>query len=383
MPLTRRRFLSSGAALIGSGWLAACASRVGGTRALTGDSRLRVLTWPEYIDPDVQAQGGQPARAGTVSRFQDVTHAVVDYSEAWDNTSSYNDILAPALSRGRPTGWDIVVPTFWVAARLVKQGWAEPVPLEAVPNHVNIDPAFLTMGWDRGARYHMPWQAGFTGIAYNQKAVNADKISLSALYDGRFKGTVGMVDQMRETVALTMLLQGDDPSHPTVSAAEKALKTIEDAAKSGQIKRFTGNEYVDLLKSGELQVCLAWSGDMYGLSKERPDIKFAIPNEGGIRWFDTMVIPKGAENLAAAARWMDFVYDPANAAKITSAVHFISPVLGVQQALEQMGGDAQTLAHDPILFPDDATRRRLYTWGTLDAADEEHLQARFDKIIGR
>jgi spermidine/putrescine transport system substrate-binding protein len=374
VPLTRRRFLSGGAAVAGTGLLAACANGVSGARALVGDRRLRVLTWPEYIDTGA---------SGTVARFHDTTGAVVDYNETWDNTASWNDILAPALGAGRPTGWDIVVPTYWVAARLVERGWAEPVPIEVVPNHVNIDPAFLTMGWDRGARYHMPWQAGYTGIAYNIAAVNADQISLGALYDSRFHGKVGMVDQMRETVALTMRLQEEDPSRPTVQAATKALDTIEEAARSGQIRRFTGNEYLDLLRSGEFQVCLAWSGDMYRLTKERPDIRFRIPLEGGIRWFDTMVVPRGAENLAAAARWMDFVYDPTNAAKITSAVHFISPVLGVQQALQQQGGDAATLAQDPILFPDDVTRQRLYTWGTLDIADEERLQARFDRIIGR
>lgn len=348
---------------------------------MVGDRRLRILTWEDYIDQDGTDAAGEPT-LGTQKRFEQATGTTVEYSDKWDNTGSWNDVLLPTLGVGRSSGWDIVVPTYWVAARMVQRGWAEPIPLEAVPNHVNMDPAFLTMGWDRGARYHVPWQAGITGIAYNRSAVGDEKISLKLLFDPRFKGRVGMVDQMRETVALIMRKQGADPSRPTVGAAEDALKTLEDAVSSRQVKLF-GPEYKTELEEGKLDVCLAWSGDMYQLGKTRQDIKFEIPEEGGIRWFDTMVIPKGAENLAAAAKWMNFVYDPDNAARITAGVQFNSPVVGVKEALGRMGPEGVALAKDPKLFPDAETQRRLYTWGTMDAADEDRLQARFDRLVAR
>lgn len=383
LSLTRRRFLSGAAAVAGGGLLGACASRAAATRAVVGDRRLRILTWTDYIDGVPGQDPGDPGTSRTLANFQTDTHATVDYVTDWDNTRSWNEVLVPTLGAGRSSGWDIVVPTYWVASRMVDRGWAEQIPLEAVPNHVNLDPAFLTMGWDRGARYHMPWQAGTTGIAYHSAAVGgSEPVSLDLLFDERFKGKVGMVDQMRETLALIMLRQGADPSRPTVAAAEAALRTLEDAVSSRQVKLF-GPEYKTELEHGNLQVCLAWSGDMYQLSKSRPDIKFDIPREGGIRWFDTMVIPKGAENLAAAAKWMNFVYNPDNAARITAGVQFISPVVGVKEALGRMGPDGVALASDPKLFPDDETRRRLYTWGTMDPADEDRLQARFDRLVAR
>jgi spermidine/putrescine transport system substrate-binding protein len=119
-----------------------------------------------------------------------------------------------------------------------------------------------------------------------------------------------------------------------------------------------------------------------GLQTERPDIKFVFPAEGGMRWFDSMVIPKGATNVAAAGDWMNFVYDPANAAKITAAVGYVSPVMGVKDVLAAAGGDAAKLAASPVLFPDDATRRRLYFWSGTTPAEEATLQARFTKITG-
>lgn len=102
-----------------------------------------------------------------------------------------------------------------------------------------------------------------------------------------------------------------------------------------------------------------------------------------MRWFDSMIIPLGATNVAAAGDWMNFVYDPANAARITIAVGYVSPVIGVQQVLEQAGGASAKLAASPVLFPDEATRRRLYFWSGTTPAEEHLLQARFTRITAR
>ena len=296
------------------------------------------------------------------------------------NTDAYSNIFAPNLGHGRGVGWDVVVPTYWLASRLVARDWLEQVPLELVPNHVNLEPAFLTMPWDRGARFHMPWQAGLTGIAYNPALTGREIRSLADLFDPAFRGRVGMVTEMRETVALTMALQGADPSRPTRAAAELALDKLEAAKRDGQIKEFTGNEFRDRLSDGTFALCLAWSGDIVQLQRDRPDIRFVIPDEGGMQWFDTMVIPRHAANTAGAARWMNFVYDPANAARITAvgAVHLARD--RGRDELRKLGGDAAQLADSPILFPDDATRQRLYTWGGLPADVEDELDARFTTL---
>ena len=370
--VTRRSFIAG--ALASSVALAGCASGGRGDK-VSSSTRLRILSWTDYIDADEQ---GAP---GTVGRFAQSSRLDVDYSDEYpSNTEAFSDLFAPNLARGRGVGWDVVVPTYWLASRLVARDWLEPLPLELVPNHVNLEPTFLTMPWDRGARFHMPWQAGLTGIAYNPALTGREVRSLADLFDPAFRGRVGMVSEMRETVALTMALQGADPSRPTREAAERALEQLDAAKRDGQIREFTGNEFRDRLRSGDFALCLAWSGDIVQLQRDRPDIRFVIPDEGGMQWFDTMVIPRHSDNAAGAARWMNFVYEPANAARITAAVQYISPVIGVRDELRKLGGDAAQLADSPILFPDDATRQRLYTWGGLPADVEDDLDARFNTL---
>jgi spermidine/putrescine transport system substrate-binding protein len=364
--LTRRRFLALSAAALAAG---ACRS---GDGLPDFSGQLRVLNWSDYIDGE------------TVERFQQATGIPVDYVEEYNgNEEAFADLFEPTLGRGRSTGYDVVVPTYWAVARMLERGWLERIPLERVPNHVNVDPAYLGMPWDRGARFHMPWQVGITGIAYNPALTGGRQITaVSQLFEPSLRGRVGMVSEMRETVGLVMLTQGADPSRATRAAAERALERLAAAKADGQIRRFTADEFVDALKSGEFAACLAWSGDIIQLQQERPDIRFAIPAEGGIRWFDSMVIPSRSGGARAAADWMNFVYDPANAARITSFVQYISPVLGVREELQRAGGASARLAENPILFPDDETRRRLYFWSGLETADEDRLQERFSAIIG-
>ena len=371
--LSRRQFLGLATAL----GLAAATGCTGSDDDGDDESApLRVLNWAEYIDVD----GAEP---GTVARFEQATGIPVHYVEEYDgNEDAFERLFEPTLGRGRPTGFDVVVPTYWAVDRMLARGWLEPVPLELVPNHVNIEPGLLGMPWDRGARFHMPWQVGITGIAYDPRLTGRELRSVADLFDPALKGRVSMVSEMRETVGLVMLTQGADPSRVTEASAERALERLAALISDGQVTRFTANEFVDLLGTGEIAACLAWSGDIVQLQRERPDLRFVIPVEGGIRWFDSMVIPRDARRPAAAARWMDFAYDPANAARITMGVQYISPVLGVREELERLGGEAARLADDPILFPDDETRRRLFFWAGLDAEAEDAVQRRFSEITG-
>jgi spermidine/putrescine transport system substrate-binding protein len=373
--MSRRGFLAaaSGGALAVSQLLSSCARSVTAPTLQRGDGSLRVLNWPAYIDT---------GNDGTVARFDKLHRMSTSYSEDYADNNDVYDELSPSLAAGRPTLYDIICPTFWLAARLISKGWAEPLPLDLIPNHVNLDPAFLRQPFDRGAIYNMPWQSGITGIAYNTKLTSPVRTINDLLNRADLKGRVGFFSEMRDSIGLAMLSMGKDPSRATERDAKAALDLLTDKQKSGHIAKFANNEqYLTALKSGEFAACVAWSGDIVQLRKEQPEIEFAIPEEGGMQWFDTMIIPKRAAFGVAAARWMDFVYEPTNAARITASVKFISPVLGVRDALSKLGGDAAQLADDPLLFPNAETRRRLSTWNGTTVTEEDALAAVFTTLV--
>ncbi len=375
--VSRRTLLKGGVGLGALSALGLAGCSFGGSsngEDLGGSTVLRMMNWTDYIDPT------DGSSLGTVDRIRADLGIQVAYEEGYtDSYDGYQYLLDQTVNRKSPA-YDLVVPVYWRAAQMIDAGWVEPVPLELVPNHVNLDPAYMTNSWDRGSRLQMPWQTGTTGIAYDPALTGQPIRSIKDLFNPRLKGRVGFINDMREAVGLAMLANGDDPSRATLRSAEAGLDRVRDAIQSGQAV-VTADDFDDRLKSGELAAVMAWSGDVALLQEERPDIEFVIPDEGAIQWFDAMVIPKGATNVAAAGRFMNYVYDPANAAKITAYLGFISPVLGVQETLRASGGDLAALADNPLLFPDFAARNRLYTWGGLDSKTETRLDDEFLRLV--
>ena len=92
--------------------------------------------------------------------------------------------------------------------------------------------------------------------------------------------------------------------------------------------------------------------------------------------------PAGSDGVDAAAQFMDYCYDPVNAARITAFVQYVSPVEGVADELRKMGGDSAALADNELVFPSDESSKNLKSFGQLTDADEEALDAAFSKIAG-
>jgi spermidine/putrescine transport system substrate-binding protein len=255
----------------------------------------------------------------------------------------------------------------------------EQLPLGDIANAANLIPVLRRPAWDPQGNHSLPWQSGITGIAYNIEATGGELRTIDDLFAPRLKGRVGFLTEMRDSIGLLMLAEGKDISRPTYAAAEGAFRRLEAARADGQIRAFTGNDYQDDLLAGNFAACVAWSGDVAQLARDEPKLRFMVPASGGVRWADVMVIPRGSRHREAAAAWMNFVYDPENAARIAAAVQYISPVQGVQAVLARTPG-SEELATNPLMFPDPALDERLHTFGALSPQEEARFDERFARL---
>ena len=245
---------------------------------------------------------------------------------------------------------------------------------------LDLEDGFVNPPWDPTGEYSMPWQAGMAGIAYNIDVTGREIKSVADLFAPEFKGKIGMLTEMRDTIGLICMSLGIDPSKITsFEDAAPAFEKLAQAKADGQIRAFTGNDYTDDLVSGNFAACVGWSGDVLQLGKDSPNVRFVIPEEGGTRWCDTMILPKGVKNSVAAAKWMNFCYDPVQAAQITQYVQYLSPVKGVRDELAKLDPE---LAENPLLFPDDAANARLRAFATLSEDVEAKFDEEFSAITG-
>ena len=330
--------------------------------------------WPSYIDPT------EDGATGTVDRFREATGIDMRYTEAYNDNNEYFAKIQPLLGRDEPIDPDIIAPTSWLASRLITLEWLDKLPLDQVPNATNLRADLKNPSWDPTGEYSLPWQTGFAGIAYNSDVTGREITSVDDLFDPEFAGKVGALTEMRDTIGVIAMSLGIDIS--TISSfaeAQPAFDKLQEAKDSGQIRRFHGNDYFDDLSNGNLAITIGWSGDVAAIARDNPAVKFVFPESGATSWADTMVVPKGARNVDAAAQWMNFVYDPVQAAQITALVGYVSPVEGVRAEVEKLDAD---LANDPLVFPDDATLANTKGFASLTDEVEAEYAAAFSAITG-
>jgi spermidine/putrescine transport system substrate-binding protein len=217
-----------------------------------------------------------------------------------------------------------------------------------------------------------------TGIAWNPDLTEPVTSVQQLLEDPKLKGKVTLLQEMADSVGLVMLQNGDDPLSVTDETFSKATDTVQAAVDSGQIRRFTGNDYAQPLANGDLAAAFAWSGDIVQLLPDNPKLKWAIPESGGMIWTDNMLIPTGG-SAPTASTYMNFVYDPVVAAQIAAYVNYVTPVKGAKEELAK--SDPET-ANNPLIFPDDETLSQVKQFDS-EALDNEDYITLWQGVLGQ
>jgi spermidine/putrescine transport system substrate-binding protein len=376
---------SSGA--VASGEAGESAAPVGGGEP---SGTLEFANWPLYIDVD--DEGNSP----TLMQFEEETEIDVTYTESIEDNTSFFGQIQPALSEGQSTGYDIIVMTDWMIGNMARLGYLEPIDVERdVPNFLaNTADVYKDRSYDPGNVYSVPYQSGLTGMAYNPALVDEEITSLAQLFDPEFIekycGQIGMFSETRDTMSFALLYNGVIPADATEEDLDAAQQVLLDQAPC--VRGYYGNEYAQGLADGSLAITMAWSGDVFQLQFDNPDLTFVVPDEGGILWTDNMAIPKGAEHPNDALAMMNFLYEPEIAAQVAEYVNFITPVPGAQEIIRANAqaaadeGDQETadyltaVADSPLVFPTEDMLSRVYNYKVLDEEEERLWNELFQEV---
>ena len=388
--LTRRQLLhraaAGGTVLTLPGLLAACGgstkeSGSGSTSSHKLAKTLRFSNWTLYIDTNNKTHSHP-----SLQQFQQKYGTTVDYTEDINDNAGYFGKIQGPLSRGQSIGRDIIVLTDndRYLSLMIKKGWTEKLDKAAIPNMKNLLGVQQHPGFDPNRDYSLPWQSGMTGIAYNDKLTDPILSVDDLLSNPKLKGKVTVLNSMGDALSLVMLSNGDDPAKVTDQSFNNAIKRIEAAVHSKQIRQFTGNDYAPPLAKGDLAAAMSWSGDIAQIGN--PHIHWNVPKDGGALWTDNMIIPKGGDVYTASV-FMNYVYDPKVAAEIEggnpktgdTGVYYISPVSGARQELLKVN---PAIAKNTLIFP---TKKMLSTVHLFDnnaLNNEKYLTAWQNLISG-
>jgi spermidine/putrescine transport system substrate-binding protein len=366
-----RRGAAGGALLAFPSLLAACGG--GGAGSGGGGEVKDVLNfsnWTLYIDTD---------KPTTLQTFTEKTGIKVNYFEDINSNAEYFGKIQGPLSQGQSIDRDIIVLTDneRYLGLTIDKGWVEELDKDLIPNIENLIDAQKSPPFDPDRKYTLPWQSGMTGIAWNED-LTGPVTSITQLFeDPKLKGKVTVLNGMADANGLVMLDNGDDPATVTDDTWKASIDRVQAAVDSGQIRRFTGNDYAQPLAKGDLAAAVAWSGDIYQLQSSNDKLRWALPEKGGMIWTDNMLIPTGGSSPTAST-YMNYVYDPEVAARIAAYVAYVPPVKGVKEILAKT---APKLANDPLVFPDDQVLSLTHQFDPA-ALNNETYNEEWQKVLG-
>ncbi|MET8970871.1 polyamine ABC transporter substrate-binding protein [Streptomyces hydrogenans] len=386
--MPRRSVLRGLGAAGATGLLAACGvkpayvaedRRAG--RDLSGRERsVTFANWPLYIDTD----DDDPRKRPSLDAFRERTGIAVHYTEEINDNDEFFGKIGPALMNGQAVDRDLIVVSDWMAARFVRLGWVQKMDRAAQTNVADhLDPQLRRPVFDPGRLHSVPWQSGITGIAYNRRALGRELRSTRQLWDADLRGKVTLLSGLDESISLLMQGNGADVTRWTADDFDAVCEQVEKLVAAKHIRRFTGNDYIKDLASGDVLACQAYSGDVIQLQADNPDIAFVVPEEGGELWAESLMIPNLARHKANAEKLVDYYYEPEVAAELAAWVNYVCPVPAAQNVLADSGDEElAALAEDPLIFPDKEMRSRLSIARDITASERKDMAKRWNGIVG-
>jgi spermidine/putrescine transport system substrate-binding protein len=338
--------------------------------------KLVWANWPLYLD--TVGKSKHP----TLQAFEKKTGIDVTYIEAVQDDAPFFAKVQPTLSSGQYTGFDVAIITSGIYFNKFRDlGFLVPLDQSRLTNFKKYAaPAYQKRAYDPGNVFSVPWQSGFTGIGYNPKKTGRDLTSWHDLTDPRFKGHIGMMANNEDLPAIALLAIGVDPGQSTEADWRKAAAWLDDMKPL--VRNFYSQNYINGLASGDIWVSMAWSGDIFqqNLSGKAigSELKFVIPDEGGLIWTDNFVILKGARNPVSAMELMDYYFLPSVQAPVVEYINYISPVPAARAVVEADAAKAKGADRDYLhsvatsfaTFPDEATYAKVHPYFTPQAGKQ-------------
>ena len=306
--------------------LTACAIALGtalAAPALAQDNKLRLLTWADYVPPDVLAQ------------FKKETGIDVEL------TLSNNEEMISKLRATGGAGFDLAQPSQdRITGPQQEFGIYKAMDLSKIKSELFIAPMLeatkknTTLG---GQVYGLPHIWGTDGLVVNTK------LSKIADYPDLCKADVKgktAVRLKRPTLLAFAFASGKDPF--ALYGDPKAYTALMDdvgkqlAACKGNLKFFWDNkdQLLNGMRAGEVVGAMMWDTGGWKLNAEKPEIQFIAPKSGAMGWIDTFALPAKGRNDAAAYAWINFNMKPEIAAKVAASAGNFTASQGADQLME-------------------------------------------------
>jgi putrescine transport system substrate-binding protein len=312
---------------------------------------VNLYIWSDYLAPN------------TLSDFERQTGIKVNVSYFDANETLETKLLAGS------SGFDVVVPTASYFERQIKAGVYLTLDKSKLPNLKSMDPELMARValHDPGNAHGVIYMWGTNGVGYNEKMVkelmpDAPLGSWRLVFDPAVaskiaKCGISVLDSPAEMLRVVLSYLGRDPNSQKpedAAAAEETLLKIRP-----YVRNINSSEYIEALANGDLCVAVGYNGDILQArdrareANKGVDVKYVVPQEGSILWFDMLAIPKDAPHPDAAYAYINYIMEP----KVTADISNFKRFANANAASAPYVLDS--VKNDPGIYPPQELRQKL------------------------
>jgi putrescine transport system substrate-binding protein len=279
-----------------------------------------------------------------------------------------NETLETRLLAGH-SGFDVVVPTASYFERQIRAGVYLTLDDSKLPNLKNMDAQLMSRValHDPDNAHGVIYTWGTNGIGYNEKMIkallpDAPIDSWRMVFDPAVARTIAkcgisLLDSPAEMVRVVLSYLGLDPNSQKpedLAAGEATMTKIRP-----YVRNINSSEYIEALANGDICLAVGYNGDVLQARDRARDankgieIKYIVPKEGSILWFDMLAVPKDAPDPNSAYAFLNYMMIPQVAADVSDFRRYATANAAAQPLVQPAVRD------DPGIYPPKELRQKL------------------------
>lgn len=272
----------------------------------TSSGTLTIYNWGDYIDPEL------------LTAFEEESGFQVVY-ETFDS----NEAMYTKINQGG-TSYDIAIPSEYMIERMIEEEMLHPLDYSKIEGVEHLVAEFVDLPFDPGNHYSIPYFWGTLGIIYNETMIAEDAITAwEDLWNPEYRENLLLIDGAREILGFT--LQNLGYSLNSTNLEELAEVEEKLAGLAPNVKAIVADEIKMYMIQEEAPIAVTFSGEAADMMWENENLHYVLPEEGSNLWFDSLVIPKTAQNIDGAHAFISFMLRPENAALNAEYIGYSSP----------------------------------------------------------
>ena len=322
---------------------------------------VNVYNWGEYIAE------GQDGLMNVIEEFEKETGIKVNYTTYETNEDLYN------MLKNSNVSYDVVVPSDYMISKMIKENMLLELNYDNIPNYQYINDRFKGLDCDPDNKYTVIYQWGVTGLVYDKTKVKNKPTDFSALWDKDLKGKMLMFSNSRDAYAIAMQLCGITPDTFTKADVDKATEKLKE--QKPLLKKYVMDQTFNEMERDQSAMAPYYAGDIYTMTTNNDSLVGVLPEEGSNLFVDAMCIPKSAQNVDGALKFINFMTRPEISAANMDSVTYASPVEGAKELMDE------EVASSELVYPPESYLDKCYTFKNVDDEVYTYMQEKFIEIM--